>query len=335
MAITTTWNQYRIIYLLVTALVLSLAAEPPRAYPAEKPSDPGALIIVDFTGSGTGSSETPAVYFFYKKTLDHIITTCGESAAVVVEDGVSRPDFLKQLAKKFKRASNKRWISKVNHQLKVFTFFKGNVTPTMQTIEKARKTALKDHITLLVKLVVKEAARAGEISMTENTYTLAKRRAQLTVTVSQSEGKKVTFDMITGPQEHWFLSADLTVVKLSDVKFTTDKGTVDPQETPKQFYVGLNFMLGDILSNRQALWKNFFFKGMIKFSKNPLDSYGLGIGYRFPPVKFLGLDISALSIFGALTWTKERAGTQAGKLTKYQWQLGISYNLDKALSWVK
>ena len=141
--------------------------------------------------------------------------------------------------------------------------------------------------------------------------------------------------MITGPREHWFLSADLTVAKLSQVKFNADKGTTEPKETPKQFYVGLNFMLGDVLLERRALWKNFFLKGMVKFSKNPLDSYGIGIGYRFPPVKILGLDISALSIFGALTWSKENSETQAGKLTKYQWQLGISYNLDRALSWVK
>lgn len=288
---------------------------------------------MDFTGSSSG--ETPAVYFFYNKTLNDIITACGESIAAVVEDGAARPGFLKQLAAKFKRASNKRWISEVNLQLKVYSFFKGNVTPTMQTIEKARKTTLKDHITLLVKLIAKEAARAGEISMTENTYSLQKKRALLTVTVSQGAEKKVSFDMMTGPQEHWFLSADLTVAKLSNVKFTNDKGAVEPKETPKQFYVGLNFMLGDILSERQALWKNFFFKGMIKFSKNPLDSYGLGIGYRFPPVKFLGLDISALSVFGALTWTKETSEIQTGKLTKYQWQFGISYNLDKALSWIK
>ena len=141
--------------------------------------------------------------------------------------------------------------------------------------------------------------------------------------------------MITGPREHWFLSADLTVAKLSQVKFNTDKGTTEPKETPKQFYVGLNFMLGDVLLERRALWKNFFLKGMIKFSKNPLDSYGIGIGYRFPPVKILGLDISALSIFGALTWSKENTDTKDNKLTKYQWQLGISYNLDRALSWVK
>jgi hypothetical protein len=57
---------------------------------------------------------------------------------------------------------------------------------------------------------------------------------------------------------------------------------------------------------------------MVKFSKNSLDSYGIGIGYRFPPVKILGLDISALSIFGALTFSKENTGIQAGKLTKYQ-----------------
>jgi hypothetical protein len=36
----------------------------------------------------------------------------------------------------------------------------------MKTTEKARKTAISDHITLLMKLIAKEVARTGEISMT-------------------------------------------------------------------------------------------------------------------------------------------------------------------------
>jgi hypothetical protein len=333
MAIMTNRAKPQIIRLLLLVVLLSWAAALPRANPAKNPKVSGALIIVDFTETGNGAEG--ASYFFYGKTLEQIITACGQSFAAVVEDGAGRPVFLKQLAVKYKRASNKRWISKKNQTLKIYVFSTGNVIPEMKTTEKARKTTISDHITLLVKLIAKEAARSGEISMTEHTYFLKKKRAQLTVTVAQGTGKKVSFDMITGPKEHWFLSADLTVAKLSQVKFNADKGTTEPKETPKQFYVGLNFMLGDVLLERRALWKNFFLKGMLKFSKNPLDSYGIGIGYRFPSVKILGLDISALSIFGVLTWSKENPDTQAGKLTKYQWQLGISYNLDRALSWVK
>jgi alpha-D-ribose 1-methylphosphonate 5-triphosphate synthase subunit PhnL len=90
----------------------------------------------------------------------------GDCLSLSLPGKSGRPDFLKQLAVKYKRASNKRWISKKNQTLKIYVFSTGNVIPEMKTTEKARKTTISDHITLLVKLIAKEAARSGEISMT-------------------------------------------------------------------------------------------------------------------------------------------------------------------------
>jgi len=142
-------------------------------------------------------------------------------------------------------------------------------------------------------------------------------------------------EIVTGPAEHWFLSADLPILKLSKVKFTGNEGSIEPKETPKVFYLGVNWMIGDVLKERLHLLKNFFIKGMVKFDKKPLDSYGFGIGYRFPAVRVLGLDMSAFSVFMSWLWTKEETEDKKTGLTKRQMQLGFGFNLDKALSWIK
>ena len=130
MAIMTNRAKHQIISLLVLVVLLSGAAALPRTNPATPPIR-GALIIVDFTETGNGAEG--AIYFFYNKTLEQIITACGQSLAAVVEDGAGRPDFLKQLPVKYKRATNKRWISKKNQPLKIYVFFTGNVIPEMKT----------------------------------------------------------------------------------------------------------------------------------------------------------------------------------------------------------
>jgi hypothetical protein len=164
---------------------------------------------------------------------------------------------------------------------------------------------------------------------------LGKKFAILTVSASLGGKKTSKVEVITGPREHWFLTADLPVAKLSNVKFVQDKGTVEPRETPKNLYLGLNWMIGDILAEKQNLLKNFFLKAMLKMSKAPLDGYGIGIGYRFPKVRLLGIDISSFSMFASLIWTKEEIEDKTEKLKKRQFLFGISYNLDKALGWVK
>lgn len=303
-------------------------------------------VIFDISGL---NGDSPEAYVFGGKSIEDIVTKLGFKVDDVIRGSKERKNFLKKLKKKYKRGTEGRWLSKKQDKLGVFVFYKKikakpggkkgtpEVKPNITFEEKARKTRIANDLSVLTKLVVKITTKgaAPEIEIARATYQLAKRRANLTVTAKLGKSKISKARLVTGPTEHWFLSADLPVAKLSEVKFVQDKGTLQPRETPKNFYLGLNCMIGDILKERQNLLKNFFVKGMLKISKSPLDGYGVGIGYRFPKVRPLGIDISSFSIFAAVIWTKEENEAKTETLTKRQILFGISYNLDKALGWVK
>jgi hypothetical protein len=247
----------------------------------------------------------------------------------------AREAFLKELKNKYKKALAQRWLSRKNDNLEVYVFHTGKKAE-IKIEEKKRKTRIAQDISILTKLIVSDITKAEMfISMVDRQYRLGKQYGTLLVTAALDKEKEEKMEIITGPAEHWFLSADLIVLKLSKVKFVGSQGTIEPRETPKVFYLGINWMIGDILKERQNLLKNFFVKGMLKFSKKPFDSYGFGIGYRFPKVKVLGIDISSFSVFGSWLWTKEQVEDKTKELTKRQIQFGISFNLDKAMGWVK
>jgi hypothetical protein len=296
-----------------------------------------ATIIFDFTGE---KGEPASSYIFGGKDIYTIITKLGMNVTDVIDGSKDRQAFLEKLKKKYKRGTDNRWISKKQDILEVFVFYRkknGKLEPKVEFEEKSRKAKLAKDLSVLLKIVVAIVAKGvpPDIEMARTTYQLGKKRAILTVSASLGGKKTSKVEVITGSREHWFLSTDLPVAKLSDVKFVQDKGTVEPRETPKHLYLGMNWMIGDILAEKQNLLKNFFFKVMLKMSRAPLDGYGIGIGYRFPKVRLLGIDISSFSMFASFIWTKEEIENKTEELKKRQFLFGISYNLDKALGWVK
>lgn len=296
-----------------------------------------ATIIFDFTGE---EGDPASSYIFGGKDIHTIVTKLGMNVTDVIDGRTDRQAFLEKLRKTYKRGTDNRWISKKQDILEVFVFYRKpdeKLEPKVEFEEKSRKAKLAKDLSVLLKIVVAIVAKGvpPDIEMARTTYQLNKKRAILTVSASLGGKKTSKVEVITGPREHWFLSADLPVAKLSEVKFVQDKGTVEPRETPKHLYLGLNWMIGDILAEKQNLLKNFFFKAMLKMSKAPLDGYGIGIGYRFPKVRLLGIDISSFSMFASLIWTKEEIENKTEELKKRQFLFGISYNLDKALGWVK
>jgi hypothetical protein len=317
-------------------------------------------IVVDFTGVNSGSGTL--VYRIFGKDIveiiaglnrslpaDRQIDVCmvlGERAedktgackGKEMEDeeiSRARETFLKELKNKYKKALAQRWISKKNDNLEVYVFHIGKKAE-IKIEEKKRKTRIAQDISILTKLIVSDLTKSEMfISMVDRQYRLGKQYSSLIVAAVLDKEKEEKMEIITGPAEHWFLSADLIVLRLSKVEFVSNQVTIEPRETPKVFYLGVNWMVGDILKERQNLLKNFFVKGTVKFSKKPFDSYGFGIGYRFPEVKVLGIDISSFSVFGSWLWTKEQLEDKSKELTKRQLQFGISFNLDKAMGWVK
>ena len=152
------------------------------------------------------------------------------------------------------------------------------------------------------------------------------------------DAPKPKAELITGPAEHWFLSAD---VPLNDVKaFTFDKDTnqVALGDEPSTFYIGINFLVGDIKEGNRPFLGNLVFKAMLKASQHPLDSIGAGIGLRGQYFTKWGLNLDALTPFAVYTMTQEDV-TENGVVKKRarrnsEFRFGVSLNLDQAIKWV-
>jgi hypothetical protein len=296
-----------------------------------------ATLIFDFTIQNENQSNKS--YFIRGLDIDGI---CKKLNVNKPETGDSKSivNFLVEFRKKYNEMRENRWISKKGYILEIYVFFMGGKTAKINIKEERRKTRIAADISVLKKIIGKimDEKKPPEYDMKSFSYTLTKTRAVLSISVDfeGNKGNLKKIELITGPTEHLFLSVDLPVSKISVAKFLGDNGTIEPKETPKEFYIGFNCMIGDILSEKQCVLKNLFFKGMLKLSKKPLDSYGVGIGYRFPRIRFLGINLSSFSMFASLIWTKEEnEENNSDTLTKRQVLFGFSYNLDKALEWMK
>jgi hypothetical protein len=99
-------------------------------------------------------------------------------------------------------------------------------------------------------------------------------------------------EVLLGPSEHWFVSAD----------FSIDKASASLGETPtpdeeqlkaKSFFVALNFALGDLIADRESriqrrnFLKEMLIKVQITPSKTPWEAWAVGLGvrgYRFKTI---------------------------------------------------
>lgn len=149
----------------------------------------------------------------------------------------------------------------------------------------------------------------------------------------------VKASLLTGPKEHWFFSADVPLTKASQLQTNEQTGQVELADEPSTFYVGVNFMWGDLAAADQGFFSNVVFKGLLKASRRPLDSLGFGMSMRGLHLKSFGLDFDTLSPFCAITFTKQdraTAGSGAeGGGRNHEVRFGVALNLDKALAWVK
>src|SRR5439155_23644879 len=78
--------------------------------------------------------------------------------------------------------------------------------------------------------------------------------------------------ILSGPAEHWFLSADVLLTAKTKLANSDNGPTV---QKPPEFYVGFDFLLGDLPSESRPWWGNFVLKGMIKAARRPTDSFGV------------------------------------------------------------
>ena len=146
----------------------------------------------------------------------------------------------------------------------------------------------------------------------------------------QAEASSVS--LLSGPDEHWYMSADVMIT--DDLRVSRDDGGgLVISETPPVFYVAANYLVGDLLSNRRPWWGNIFFKVFAKGSKHPQDSVGLGVGLRGPTLPLLNVELELLSPYLAWTWTRVDDGDGVSR-RQPALRFGLSVNLDRALKWV-
>jgi hypothetical protein len=156
--------------------------------------------------------------------------------------------------------------------------------------------------------------------------------------------RQVKTVIITGPREHWFLSADLGINKVTQLKYDSTSKSLENKDKPSKFLVGVNYALGDILTHRWTAgdwWQGITLKLLlVEASSQPLDSLAFGLGYRLPPIKILGLSLDNFSPFIAYSRVLNDQALPNGAVNEggsheWKWIFGISFNLDKALDWVQ
>lgn len=151
----------------------------------------------------------------------------------------------------------------------------------------------------------------------------------------------------TGPREGWFISTDVPLTSIGDVKVDDEAKNIELADTPDVFYAGFNYCpFGDVLRTPARFAEAIDLKVLLKVSRRPSDSFGVGLGLRpglFADRHPLLQVFDTLSPYVAYTRTrveeeqKNPDGTSAGKIRfkRNDFVVGISLNLDKALDFVK
>lgn len=255
-------------------------------------------------------------------------------------------------------------------------------TIALKIDEKRRDPLVADQFRTLVKLVdaFGQPAGAGEMKFERFQYKLKLERATLDITAQLTLEPKdnpiaaagqphwlVIFDftngggktnadpttatVLTGRREPWSISADVPIASLNDVEVDDEFSNVELKETPETFYAGFNWApFGDAIKPPETLMQALTIKALLKASRRPSDSFGLGIGLRsgffanhpsMSKLPFVQI-FDTLSPYVAYTRTRveEEQKDADGNTTKVHfkrndWVVGISLDIERALDFVK
>jgi hypothetical protein len=95
----------------------------------------------------------------------------------------------------------------------------------------------------------------------------------------------ITPELVLGPIEHWFLSADFSF-SASDIQLGTTPEVDESKLEKKDFFVGVNFSIGDLLADRESavqrrsFWKEIVIKAQLTPSTEPWEAWAVGVGVR-------------------------------------------------------
>ena len=315
-----------------------------------------------------------------KQRLWNALSVARPNKTLSDNDGVAakrRADLLKAVPD-FADASSLRWMSHRGDTLHIFVFTDPGAQPKVSANEKERASQFSTDMATLVKFIAAggfgPAGASNRLQPAELSYytmRLQNVRATLEVDARAPQGEaggtskdedpngkasspsakkpstsnpdttRAQAQLVTGPAEHWFLSVNLPLTKLSGIALN-DSGVGVPKEKPSSFLIGVNFLLGDLLSlgrghTSPVGWLSGVGAGfVVEASSHPLESLGFIGSYRFAARGMYGFELDTLSPFVGAEKTKSESKSTDGTVhTKdvYKFVFGVSFNLDKALSW--
>lgn len=277
--------------------------------------------------------------------------------------------FIRAHGKKLAMRQSGRWVSKKGDSLQIFAFHLDDSPVDLSIQETARKTRIANDLRTLAEVglrIVVRGVAPGEpqVNFSFKQHYLAETRATLTVSASSgpktsrtdtsavdispegSAPSQLTASITTGPKEHVFLSANAALTQLRQTKYDSETKTLDLDEKPTEFLIGVNYALGDLLQDdARATFKRFvsgmFFSLLVEASTSPFDQLGATIGFRHSPPKLDSyLSFETVSPYVGVLWARNdhtsdddpnRIESAYGKRSVV-W--GLSLNLDKALGWL-
>ncbi len=260
--------------------------------------------------------------------------------------GSSVPKALEKIRSQAGQSST-RWLSNKGDQLAIFVFIEETAKVRLSVDEKARDTQLSADVASLLKTIAK--APGGTIAIKESNWTLTRKRATLVARVDRPQvgtdagTEKATpiaqATITTGPSEHWYLSTDVPITSIKQVTYNDNSNALEERDKPNKFLIGINFLVGDVLSDSRRFPSGLAVGMLVEGSNQPLRSLGISLSYRAPSWSALGIDLDSVSPFWALTRvtndTQDSDGVHRNAHTIYRGQFGLALNLDKALGWLK
>ncbi|MBC3831017.1 hypothetical protein H8K33_05825 [Undibacterium amnicola] len=174
-------------------------------------------------------------------------------------------------------------------------------------------------------------------------YTLTKKRAviQASTVDPVKADTPLSFKVISGSKEHFFLSVDAIFKDVKQLKAAA-KSKDDIQGKPERVFLSLNYMVGDVYGTLPTFdHRRLVLKGLITPNQQ-IDSYGVGLGYRLPGLfstsKIDSEEHSGLVVFVGRFWTRpaksplDIPNTDSRRIASTS--VGISYSLGAALDWL-
>lgn len=205
--------------------------------------------------------------------------------------------------------------------------------------ESERRTRIQSDLLLLGKKLPNHDRKACLPLQIQ--YTTIFDRSLVIVKGTNAKGELVANETIVmGKQERLSLGLDLPISNRKTAKYDAATKSLLPTDDSPQLFLSLNITGGDVWvepHKGQDWYENLELKLMVAASSRPLNSYGVGVGYKFAPLKTINLD--GLSIFVGYFRTKEDGIANGTPLVdqgrKNSVRVGLSYDLSTALKWAK